>query len=399
VATVAGVDLGVDRDEFAAGVVFRLSESVIESRSIRLGDDLVEINPEAGVVVVFLGDATDAIVHAHEAAQRALDIAAFTGGGAATLPRAHDECVYWWRDGDPVSLRVVVTKEVGIRMGPVRVEVKRDGEIVPPPPPPDPEWTPALRFFRQSQIADDVFDAYRNGFLALEAILSALVIGGPGGERAWLAHALREVESRGTVEIVRYVKNAGADAVEAFLDEQYEALRCATFHAKEHRHVLLPGSLVEREQVAEALEGLTRLVMALAEGVAKVGYRGGAMTVAGFEGMFIAPKVETMELFLVRFDEHGVLDERVPLEVRYVGKLDDDRGFEHGFLGDVAVSEIAGTAFDSLTAASPEAGGMTPALDLHLPILPIDAEGVDKFEVILVFALHNLQQPKRRFVL
>jgi len=34
-------------------------------------------------------------------------------------------------------------------------------------------WNAALRFFRLTQLADDIFDAYRNAFLALEAILDA----------------------------------------------------------------------------------------------------------------------------------------------------------------------------------------------------------------------------------
>jgi hypothetical protein len=38
-------------------------------------------------------------------------------------------------------------------------------------------------------------------------------------------------------------------------------------------------------------------------------------------------------------------------------------------------------------------------LDLTLPILPVDAQGADRVEVLLAFALSNVRLPKRRFQL
>jgi hypothetical protein len=340
-ATVAGVDLGFDHDGVVAGVAFRLSDSTVEAVPVTTAPgELVEIHPKAGIALVLL-DTTDKIVHkGHEAAQRALDIIAVAGRGVATLPRAHEECVLWWEEDGEICLRVVATKVVGVKVGPVDLQVTGpNDQIVQPPTPSAPEWTPALRFFRQAQAADDVFEAYRNTFLALEAILSTLVTGGPGREREWLEYALREVEQHGLVQIARYVQSTAGDAVEAFLNEQYRALRCATFHAKVHRPpVMLPGSLSEREQVDDALVPLTRLVMDLAEKIVKASYRSGGMTAAGFEGMYIGPKVGNMDMFLARHNS-AKLAEQVQLKCDYVGAVDDN-GFAHGFIGRVDAASI-----------------------------------------------------------
>ncbi len=49
-----------------------------------------------------------------------------------------------------------------------------DGNLVPPVPTPPLAWHESLRYFRLSQTTDDLFDAYRNAYLALESILSSI---------------------------------------------------------------------------------------------------------------------------------------------------------------------------------------------------------------------------------
>lgn len=191
-------------------------------------------------------------------------------------------------------------------------------------------WTRALRFFRYSQLADDVFDAYRNLFLALEAVLSELVSGGPGGEREWLEHALKHLVAAGELDLSRYTPSGEPDPLEHFLREQYAARRCATFHAKSHRDVLTPGSAEDRETVASALEHLARIVMDLSEKVVQRRRPGGALTFAGFEGFFIAPKVGKLAMSLARQSDDGRGSGPVELETKYLGHDPTNRG-EHVF--------------------------------------------------------------------
>ena len=105
-----------------------------------------------------------------------------------------------------------------------------------------------------------------------------------------------------------------------FLSEQYAALRCATFHAKGHRKVLLPGSAEDREAVADALGRLAPMVTDLAQDVVGARRHVGVMTYAGFEGLWIAPKVGTLEMRL-GFGSASPADE-VLLECGYLGKGD-----------------------------------------------------------------------------
>src|SRR3954451_19641131 len=60
------------------------------------------------------------------------------------------------------------------------------------------------------------------------------------------------------------------------------------------------------------------------------------MTRHGYEASFIAPRVAELGLQLVRYEPGGVLDEAVPLEVRYLGKLAED-ATEHLFAGERSI--------------------------------------------------------------
>jgi hypothetical protein len=394
VATVAGVDLRLEEGRFKAGSAFRIVTADFAPRSIEPGDGyLVEIRPRDGVAVVFdERPATPGDFRPHDAAQRALDILAYADGQTTGLIRAHDECVAWWINDDGVTVRPVVTRDVGIRVGGSLGVTGPDGKPRPIPPRPVPTWTEALRYLRFSQLAEDVFDAYRNAFLALEAILSARVTGGPTGDWAWLKYALQTLITQTGLDLSRYLSSPAADPVAAFRAEQYAASRCATFHAKAHRGALLPGSVDDRELVLTALNHVTRLVIDLAEPVVGTRRPSGGVTPYGFGAIFIGPKIDSLRMSLRSVDEASI-----PIETHYIGNdPDDDR--VHAFGGRADVRELAGRAWDGLdvTAAGGEGLAAGP-FDESFPILPIEVEGVTAVEPIVAFVLNNLREPRRRF--
>jgi hypothetical protein len=285
-ASIGGVEVRLDDAAFPGGGAFRVSGAGLGRATVELADgEVVVVDSDIGVAVAFLP--AGGRVEAHEAAQQALDVVAYRGISTAALVRAHDECLRWSHDADGFTIQVVVTHEVGMRFGQTADVTERPRAIKPP----DTVWTPGLRFFRYSQIADDIFDSYRNVFLAFEALLSDRVTGGHRGEGAWLAHALHELTARGEIDLTRYVAVATPDLVDAFLDEQYTALRCATFHGKGSRTVLLPGSVDDRETVAHALDRLAALVVDLTEKAVGTRRMSGGMGYAGFESLWIAPKI------------------------------------------------------------------------------------------------------------
>lgn len=126
--------------------------------------------------------------------------------------------------------------------------------------------------------------------------------------------------------------------------------------------------------------------------VVQARFSSGAMTIEGFEHAYIAPRIDTLRLALVSGQEEQTLS------CRYIGRLDGE-GLEQGFLAEVDAADIAGPTFDTVHVVDDGAGGLTPPVDLRLPIPPLDITGADTFALVFAFVLHNVQLPKSRFSL
>ena len=90
--------------------------------------------------------------------------------------RAIDEDhIIWWVEEGEVVLRVVSLAPMHVDVPPVPISiVDSAGAIVPRPPTPTIRWHESFRYFRLSQTTEDLFDAYRNSYLALESVLSGI---------------------------------------------------------------------------------------------------------------------------------------------------------------------------------------------------------------------------------
>src|SRR5215472_2688084 len=102
-ATVAGVELGLEDRALKAGAAFRLSTPEIADTTIEVGDgEVVRIGQEHRVVIVSLRKPVivrdTGYLQAHDAAQRALDLLNYTGAGTALI--TEDAQVQWWRGKD-----------------------------------------------------------------------------------------------------------------------------------------------------------------------------------------------------------------------------------------------------------------------------------------------------------
>jgi hypothetical protein len=103
------------------------------------------------------------------AAQQALDVLAIRGGSAETIVDVDSEHLTWWTEPGGTVLRVVFVSDMN-----VTVSASGGGQ------PPTVKWHASFRYFRLSQTTTDLFDAYRNLYLALESILSTVVPPGLG---------------------------------------------------------------------------------------------------------------------------------------------------------------------------------------------------------------------------
>lgn len=128
-----------------------------------------------GVVVSNL-DASSYEVAWHKGlatAQQALDV--FSARGLADLrldEPQHDHLVVYGEHGGQV-LRLVGVSTLTFNMQ-VTGEVRNQaGEIVPPAPPIS-VWHESMRYFRQAQLTDDLFESFRHLWLGLENLLDSL---------------------------------------------------------------------------------------------------------------------------------------------------------------------------------------------------------------------------------
>jgi hypothetical protein len=168
------------------------------------------------------------------------------------------------------------------------------GRERPQPPEPEVPWHPSFRYFRLAQVSDEVFDAFRDLYLALESVLSA-ACSSNRGERDfdWVARALREVQADG-FDLAPFAPEGATDPVEAIRSDLYQEARTATFHAKADRPTLLPLDAVDRSVVLDALSRLARLWLALAEHILGLRRKGGGIFAGGFD--LIGSVVEDLEI-------------------------------------------------------------------------------------------------------
>ena len=158
-ASVGGIDLEIDDADVVAGAVFLLTpddvgaaawtDETVDELDVD-GDRVRLIDSRAVFVSLFTGapGADDVMAEALEIAQRALDLEAGQGGEPLSLPRVDEQHIVWWRDGAQVILRLVLSR-------PYFFSISGGTGARRPPA----TWSPALRFFRLSQLSEDIFDA------------------------------------------------------------------------------------------------------------------------------------------------------------------------------------------------------------------------------------------------
>lgn len=205
---------------------------------------------------------SELVSQAIESANRALDLFAATGVVAVNVDDVDAFHGTWLRDGQDIVLRLNLSYPLQVRAMVGGSFTEPDGNLVISPP--FGEWHRALRYFRLSQASDDLFDAFRNLYLALESLLNEVAPRKNGeGEGVWLERALRLVYERIDVPtILRELEPGG-------VDELYKAIwklaRNPVFHAKDDSSSFLPLDISSRESVRVNVLRCARLASSLSE--------------------------------------------------------------------------------------------------------------------------------------
>jgi hypothetical protein len=220
---------------------------------------------------------------ARDYANRALDLMAVRSIGSYALADQTSPFI-WWGGAPNTTIRIVGETHTTFSL-----------TIGGPPSPRQSAWHESMRYFRMSQTTTDLFDAFRNLYLALESILSTIApvrLGARGrpaeGESAWTrralgeaAHLLQAHNSGMTFDRYLDAPSTG-DPVDAVFDNLYRGVRSAVFHAKNGRVFALPQNHLDREQIADALERYVILYTDLVEPVLGVRFLRSGLASAGF---------------------------------------------------------------------------------------------------------------------
>lgn len=414
---------GFDTGTFAQGAVFALNAPARKDRIQAFG--LWEVELRKGVAYVCVRGGTpdqnkplEAVaVAAHAIAEDFLDIVAVEERTALLVEKPHDNVV--WRTG-PYGLKMQLTTSIvfAADQGDVQIVVKDTaGNIVPGPTYISPQHHPAYRYFRYSQASQNVFDAYRNMFLALESVLDHIAPKKYGeGETDWLRRAVRDATEKHNTNFVPFVKLPGNDPVESFIDAHYSAVRCAVFHAKAAGGgTLRPGSLSDHDQVLHQLLAVQTVVEHIFKSLFSVRLPHGGFFHSGFGHVLLEMKPVIHLLYgpqeCPTVEQLLAEEQNLPQGVIGPARFEGQRpGYtdEWLFTSDIKPAKLEFTRIASLRLIAYLGNSKLGAMGmLMIPVAEkmnrtllaadLDLTGASKLAVRIRCVLRNVQSPRRDF--
>jgi hypothetical protein len=350
-------------------------------------------------------DAADA------AAQQFLDIVAVEERSPLLTVEPHDNLT--WRTS-PHGLKYQLTSSITFSagLGDVTATVRdAKGNVIPPPLYVPPVHHYAYRYFRYSQAALNLFDGYRNMFLALESILDHIAPKQAGeGETDWLRRALAvAIQTRG-LNLAAFLQPRTSDPVEGFLDAHYSAIRCAVFHAKSSGgQAIRPGTLEGQDVVLHQLLGVQSVVEALMRSEFSVRLPQSGFVHSGF-GLLLS-KIDTVTALLASVGDCPTVEqvlakeEALPvgaaLPVKFAG-VNGRLADEWIFLTEIASGKLDFSTVASLRLIAPPLedmllGPIAAKMNRTLLRTDLDLDGVTHLVFRIRCILRNQQAPKRGF--
>lgn len=329
--------------ERANGAVLYLQEKATKTARLALAFGVVVSAKGSRALLVSLVaahglDPDSALNESIRVAQEALDHWAVQGVMARTLAAVEDEHIVWWEGADGVlACRIWTTMRLPNPTIELRGEVRdRDGKLVPPTPEPVLAWHPSFRFFRLGQATTDLVDAFRNYYLALEAILSTIEPmplrqdGRPAEqETKWLNRALPKAAT--LVDFRKYAApGASGDPIDAVRADIYADARTRTFHAKTGAAVLLPHDAATRNALQDSMLRLRQLYLDLAQEVLGFRFLGGVrLAPAAFRAMVSGLAIKQFYASSEAVEEDAAKEGRSPVTLTYfdathASALDDE---------------------------------------------------------------------------
>lgn len=316
-----------------------------------------------------------------DAATRGLDIYSLLTDYHEQTVDAHNDYIVWFVDEEGQRrIREFGTHTLKSRG---RARAKIDGEY---PEPTIPEWHESFRFYRLSMITEDLFDAYRNQFLAVEHVLSDIRPPEPDeGENEWMLRALEEAHNR--YDLSNYAPNE-SNPVESIHGVQYEYVRCGMFHSKSTSSRLQPRNKEDYETVREALTDLTKIYSKIVqERYGRSPNSPGGMSTYAFENSLQWMKDGNAKIVLREEKQNFESDQ--PFE--FADNVDVvDAGFSHEQSRDgmmfveatISVPDVSSTEIRQIDLVKQDDGETIPMISGAVANV-LDISGFDVFECVM----------------
>lgn len=390
-------------DGLDSGIALRLVAQPEDAITERYQTTQLLASPSTPYVICrFAGAASqaEAWTRGTELLQQALDLHSMLGGSDMQVKDTMDEHICWWKDGRKRIASLTGTATFSAKVGNVQL-VTRDaqGNVIPPV-----QITPqhhiGFRFFRLAQVSDDLYDAFRNMYLAFESLLSTRHSKGREQEIQWLERALRA--SQLALDLAALCPRGTADPVAYILAHVYTNARLPLFHAKDGKTYFAPGvAEADRAVVREALSLLTSVVIRMADAWHSARRRGGWVNLKLITDGF---RDQAAGCDVVFSDEPTDID----------GLKDQARSenaVRHGLPVLGAVSDIFHGAARTHVTASFSVHGLAGRNQLHAiyvakdgsPLIGVtpdtvfDVSGFDQLDVCIFLRGRNANQPKSQF--
>lgn len=250
-----------------SGIALLLTNPPEQEITVKYRDCVLLASPDTPHVVCRFAGARsheDAYSQGSLLVQEALDVLSMTGRGDLVTREAETDYFVWWATSTERSLALVTTATFSIKLGSFSLTVRDSQGNVVPPTPVIPRHHIGFRFFRLSQASDDLYDAYRNMYLAFESLLSSRYPKTKGLEIDWLRQSLAAAST--DLSLASVVPAGTPDTISHVLNVIYEGARLPLFHAKDGRNYFAPvHNTSDRQEVVKALTMLTHIVTRMAD--------------------------------------------------------------------------------------------------------------------------------------
>ncbi|MCF8057199.1 MAG: hypothetical protein K9K37_11260 [Desulfocapsa sp.] len=260
----------------------------------------------------------------------------------------------------------------------------------------EPKWHRSFRYYRLSQLAGDIYEAYRNLYLAFEVLAeSCYPRGNNEREGAWVRRCFYEFHT--SYNLSSFSPEYHPKPSEYLFGVLYEHVRCKLFHSRSV-DAILPFYEIDASKIKDSYECLMGVWRHIGKRVLYVSSAGGVITYQGYRTLTDKAFTDVVDV-VVTADPSPVTHEDTLVSpnnyktiklgnCRYAGEVNPGMVSIEATETNVSqlpqIYRLSLTAKDNLIAVSYIASGLC-------------LEGVDRFRVRLNQRLIQGSQPKVEF--